>query len=53
MGQRIKRIQIGKEVVKLSPFAVDMILCQKALKPPPKKTLRSHKHIHQRNRIKK
>jgi hypothetical protein len=34
--EEIKGIQIGKEIVKLSLFANDMILYPKILKTPPK-----------------
>jgi predicted transcriptional regulator len=42
--EEIKGIQIGKETVKISLFADDMILCLEDLKNYPK-TLKHHKQL--------
>jgi hypothetical protein len=39
----MKEIQIGKEVVKLSPFPDDMIIYLKPPKKPTKNTPKHHK----------
>jgi hypothetical protein len=49
--QEIKGIQIGKEEVKLSLFADDMILYLRDPKNLTKKTTRSHKLFQQSRRI--
>jgi hypothetical protein len=49
--EEIKGIQIGKEVVKLTLFADDMILYLKDLKNSTKKTPRHHKQLWQSSRI--
>jgi hypothetical protein len=51
LSRAIKGIQIGKEEVKLSLFADDMILYLKDLKNSSKRTLRHHKHLQQSSRI--
>jgi hypothetical protein len=48
--KEIKEILIGKEIVKLSLFAYDMVLYLKDPKTPPK-TLRHHKQLQQSNRL--
>jgi hypothetical protein len=49
--EEIKGIQIGKEEVKLSWLADDMILYLKDLKNSTKRTPRHHKHLQENSRI--